>query len=415
MTDRAEGDRELRRVFQICHECRRCRDLCPAFPALFERVEEHNGDASALRAPEADRVVDLCFQCQRCFENCPYTPPHPWEVDFPRLLLRANLARKRDRGLSARDRFLGHPDLTGAILGVLAPFWNRASGSRSFRLLLETALGIHREGVLPRAHGTLFERWFRKREKRFGRRVRGNNGKVALLHTCSVNVYRPEIGRSALAVLHHNDVEVVVPPQRCCGAAHLEAGDLEGALQNLEENARAFVRLADAGYSVVTLQPACSHWLRLESPRLSLSAEARRSAEQTLDLSAYLLALQARGGLSTEFHRLDETVAVHVPCRLRAQRLGRAWVDLLGLVPGLTLRVVEECAAMEGAWGLKKEHHDEWLRQAAPLLRRIAEAGEGRIASDCFMAGLAIRRGTGRSVLHPIEILREAYGIELPA
>jgi glycerol-3-phosphate dehydrogenase subunit C len=414
LTDRGDSDRELRRVFQICQECRRCRDLCPAFPSLFTLVEAHGGVASALSGAEADRVVDLCYQCNRCFENCPYVPPHPWQVDLPRLLLGANLARKRERGLSARDRLLGHPDLTGAILAVCAPIWNRAKDWRSVRLLLEATFGIHRDGDLPRAHGTSFERWFRKREKRFRRRVRGGNGKVALFHTCSVNVYHPEVGRSAVAVLHHNDVEVVVPPQRCCGAAHLAAGDLEGALQNVEENARSFAHLADAGYSIVVLQPACSHWLRLESPRRSPSPEARRNAPQTQDLAAYLLALHRRGTLSTEFRSLEETLALHLPCRRRGRQVGQDWADLLGLVPGLELRLIEECAAMEGAWGLKKEFHAEWGRQVAPLLRAIDEAGAAHIASDCLLAGLGIRRGTGRPCLHPIEILREAYGIGLP-
>ena len=39
---RDEGDlnKELERVFDICHGCRRCVSLCNAFPTLFDLVDE---------------------------------------------------------------------------------------------------------------------------------------------------------------------------------------------------------------------------------------------------------------------------------------------------------------------------------------------------------------------------------------
>ncbi|MBM4220983.1 MAG: Fe-S oxidoreductase, partial [Gammaproteobacteria bacterium] len=38
--DKAALDRELERVFDICHGCRRCFSLCNAFPTLFDAVDE---------------------------------------------------------------------------------------------------------------------------------------------------------------------------------------------------------------------------------------------------------------------------------------------------------------------------------------------------------------------------------------
>ena len=32
--------KELERVFDICHGCRRCFNLCNAFPTLFDAVDE---------------------------------------------------------------------------------------------------------------------------------------------------------------------------------------------------------------------------------------------------------------------------------------------------------------------------------------------------------------------------------------
>ena len=33
-------NKELERVFDICHGCRRCVNLCQSFPALFDLVDE---------------------------------------------------------------------------------------------------------------------------------------------------------------------------------------------------------------------------------------------------------------------------------------------------------------------------------------------------------------------------------------
>ena len=81
---------EIERVFDLCHGCRLCFNLCPSFPTLFDLVDADDGDVSALTAADQDRVVDECYQCKHCYPKCPYVPPHEWQLDFPRLMMRAH-------------------------------------------------------------------------------------------------------------------------------------------------------------------------------------------------------------------------------------------------------------------------------------------------------------------------------------
>src|SRR4051794_29777926 len=108
--DEQDTEKELRRVFQICHGCRLCFNFCPSFPELFARVDEHEskgeGEAEALTSSEMRKVVDLCFQCKLCYVKCPYTPPHDWDVDLPRLLIRAKAVQTKKEGVALRDRVL---------------------------------------------------------------------------------------------------------------------------------------------------------------------------------------------------------------------------------------------------------------------------------------------------------------------
>ncbi|TLY83456.1 MAG: Fe-S oxidoreductase, partial [Gammaproteobacteria bacterium] len=84
-------ERELERVYDICHGCRRCFSLCNAFPTLFDAVDASaGGEVAGIEKKVYWQVVDHCYLCDMCFmTKCPYVPPHPWNVDFPQLMLRA--------------------------------------------------------------------------------------------------------------------------------------------------------------------------------------------------------------------------------------------------------------------------------------------------------------------------------------
>src|SRR5262245_29937401 len=118
--------KELRRVSDSCGGCRRGLPRCPSFKAPFARmdVEAADGDVDKLSGADLKEVVDLCYQCKRCFNHCPYTPPHRWEVDFPRLMLRARAATARRDGVTLQDRLLGNADLVGRLGSLGAPLSN---------------------------------------------------------------------------------------------------------------------------------------------------------------------------------------------------------------------------------------------------------------------------------------------------
>src|ERR1700719_2425976 len=147
---------ELERVFSICHGCRRCVNLCGAFPTLFDLVDSAaDGELEAVSKSDFGKVVDDCYLCDMCFmTKCPYVPPHPWNVDFPHLMLRAKALRARDQGLVVRERVRAATDAVGAIAGipVLVEIVNAVNASRPGRVLLEKTLGVDRTAPIPQYH-----------------------------------------------------------------------------------------------------------------------------------------------------------------------------------------------------------------------------------------------------------------------
>ena len=92
--DMEKIEEELERVFDICHGCRRCFNLCESFPKLFDLIDEsETGELDSVDKADYKPVVDACTLCDMCFMvSCPYVPPHEFDLDFPHLMLRYRAA-----------------------------------------------------------------------------------------------------------------------------------------------------------------------------------------------------------------------------------------------------------------------------------------------------------------------------------
>jgi hypothetical protein len=89
---------------------------------MLGRVDAHEGDVAKVTTADYRRIVDLCWQCKLCFNHCPYTPPHCFDIDFPRLMLRAKAARASVEGATRQDRWLGNVDAVGSLGSATAPW-----------------------------------------------------------------------------------------------------------------------------------------------------------------------------------------------------------------------------------------------------------------------------------------------------
>ncbi|HET9314884.1 MAG TPA: heterodisulfide reductase-related iron-sulfur binding cluster [Vicinamibacteria bacterium] len=401
-------EKELARVTEICDGCRRCHRLCPSFDHMLERVDAHEGDVSRVTSADFRRLVDLCWQCKLCFNHCPYTPPHRWDIDFPRLMLRAKAARARAEGVTRQDRWLGDVDRVGALASKVAPLANFANGFRPHRIALEAAVGVHRDRNLPRFHHKTFARWFREREAP----AAGRSRPVALFFSCSVNYNEPQVGRDAVAVLERNDCRVSCPEQVCCGMPYLDGGDLARATANAQRNLQALAPLVNQGVQVIVPQPTCSYVLKHEYPLLAPGPEAEAVSAATRDVFEYLAGRRAEGTLDTDFPgRRPGKVAYQVPCHLRAQNMGFKTRDVLQAIPGTQVSVVERCTAMDGTWAMKKEFFPISLTFARRAVDEMQATEPDVLATDCTLSALQIEAAHGGRPAHPLTLLREAYGL----
>jgi Fe-S oxidoreductase len=274
---------------------------------------------------------------------------------------------------------------------------------------MEKTLGVHRDRLLPSYHGETFERWWSRRGGKTTLSEVRTGDAVLLFVTCAVNYNNPATGRAAVEVLERSGVEVVVPPQRCCGMPFLDSGDLDNAREHRRSNVDSFLPFVRAGIPIVTSGPTCSLTIRKEYPVLGGEADVAEVSAATFDLSEYLMKRHASGRLALDFARSPGRVLYQVACHLKVQDIGFRSRDLLALVPGTTVELVEKCTGHDGTWSMKTEYFPISMDVGRPVFAAVANSGADVVASDCPLAGLQIRQGTGVRVRHPIEIFADCY------
>jgi glycerol-3-phosphate dehydrogenase subunit C len=400
---------EIERVFDICQGCRLCFNLCPSFPALFEAVDRQGGDVRALSDAERERVVDLCYGCKLCEVRCPYTPRdgHEFQLDFPRLMLRARAVKARAHGLGLRQKVLGNPDRLGKLGSAFGGLANWACRNPMQRAMMEKLLGISRAKKLPEFAGESFEAWLRRTG--IPAAPAEPAAKVAIFHTCFVNYYNPAPGRAAVAVLARNRCAIASPAQRCCGMPALDGGDIAFAQKLARANVAAMLPLVRQSYKIAAINPTCSLMMRREYPELLDSAEAREFAAAVADTHELLYALRREGKFDREFRTTPRKVAYHVPCHLKAQNIGFRSRDLMRSIPGAEVVPVDACTAHDGTWAMKKEFFELSMKWGERAFSGMQQAEAQVMATDCPLAAIQIEQAIGTRPLHPLEILERAY------
>ena len=423
-TDPVKLEAELHRVFDICHGCRRCFNLCDSFPRLFDLIDgSKTGELDSVDAKDFAPVVEACTLCDMCFlTKCPYVPPHSFNLDFPHLMLRQRVADARAGKVSFADRQLAETDRNGTLAGMVSGIANWATDTANTitRGLLEKAADLHREAALPRyAAQSLVAQ--AKNAPDVNKEAPGFGRKAVLYATCFTNHNDPEVGIAARAVLAKNGVETEVAHPHCCGMPKLEQGLIEEVAHNAETVAAALAPWIDKGYDVIALVPSCALMLKFEWPLIVPgNAAVKRLAGATFDLSEYVVDIARKSGLAPGMQKVDASVAIHIACHARAQNMGQKGAELLRLVPGAEVQVMERCSGHGGAWGFKKENFETAIKIGRPVARTARESGRDLVTSECPLAGVHIVQGidklTGDTpkpalLRHPIQLMARAYGV----
>jgi len=426
--DEEAAFKEMERVFDICHGCRRCVSLCQSFPNLFDLVDATaDGEVHGVDKQDYWKVVDQCYLCDLCYlTKCPYVPPHPWNLDFPHTMLRAKAIKFRKGQVKGSEKFLASTDVHGQFAGIpiVVQTVNAVNRTKAARGVMEKALDVDRNAWMPELATKRF-RWSAKKQGRATEVKDGQRspGKVAIFATCYVNYNEPGIGHDLVKTLEHNAIPyVIVEKEKCCGMPKLELGDLEGVEAHKNANIPVLAKYAKDGFAIVSAIPSCTLMFKQELPLMFPDdPDVKAVQEAMFDPFEYLMARHKDGLLRTDFKQPLGKVSYHIPCHGRVQKIGKKTEEmfkLIGQAVTVQLNTVERCSGHAGTYGVKKPYHQTAMKIGKPVFKAMGKDAPDWISSDCALAGHHIAQGMGLNGLpvtglaHPLSLLRLAYGLE---
>ena len=418
--DQKKLDEEMRRVFDICHGCRRCFNLCDSFPKLFDMIDESkNENVESLSSDQFAPVVDSCTLCDMCFmTKCPYVPPHEFDLDFPHLMLRYRTLQKKQNKLLSFPRQLAQIDRNAKVGVTFSWFVNFVSNLKNkiLRKILELITGVDKRVKIPVYNSETFTNYFKKNKKFTNVAITNKNRKAVIYSTCFVNFNKKDTGVAALKVLQKNGIEVKEAYPGCCGMPFLEQADLTKVVEQAKKVSKDLLEWVDKGYRVITLTASCGLMLKFEWPLLlPENKDIKRLSQNISDIDEYVVDISKKEGLADGLQEIDGGVTVHHACHARAQNMGIKARDMLKLIPNIKIDVVERCAGHGGTFGVMKGTYDLALKVGRPTARQIKIKNNKYMASDCPLAGKHLQQMeqdtkiSNDEALHPIELLAKAY------
>jgi Fe-S oxidoreductase len=436
---------DFRAMVELCHGCGTCRDYCPVGSTTL--LEPHTARAKsvllleilrgeipseALTSTPIKDVMDSCFNCKLCLTECPS------QVDIPGLAVAARRVFVELHGMPARNWILGRNEIVSKVATLAPAVANFAIGNPLERAARESVGRIAGRLDLPQ-----FRRAFHTGDGASKRALAlpltpasapqapapGGHGharlgaipprrvpitkRVAYFAGCFARFHDPKgEAEATVKVLEANGVEVVVPEQRCCGIALVTMGAEDAVREDARRNVAVLAPLVDRGFTVVASAPSCGLALIEDCPRILDTDAARRVSDRTVDIHRYLWTLHEQGMLRTDFRPVPMRVVYHNACHSVAQGVDEEPIKLLRLIPELEVAPIKDsCCGIAGTYGMRAENYDRAQAIGEPLFDELRDAAPDAVLTGCGTCNIQIANDLKRPVVHPMELLRRAYGV----
>ncbi len=430
--------------FLDCVHCGLCTAACPTYVVTGNENDGPRGRIYLMRAVVDGRMdltdkvrhhLELCLDCRSCETACPSGVQYgrliePFRVEMEQPSKPGDQARSAPSAKHAPDWFQRW------ILHGLFPNRNRMKWAltparwmqrlRIDRLLEKTGLTKLLPKRLQRMQAQLPTLKAPLPELPEFLPAKGTRrAKVALFIGCVADAMFRHVHWATARVLQENGCDVVVPrSQACCGAIHYHSGAAEPASNLMSQNVSAFqdasidaiiVNVAGCGAMLKDYSHISEELHHLKHGSAAASAPDRQLAafcSKIKDINEFLMAL----GPVKPDGRLEAVIAYQDACHLQhAQKIRQQPRDLLKLIPGVSIRAINEaelCCGAAGSYNLTQPEMADQLGERK--LKCLLEVKPDVIVSGNAGCSLQLQAQLKRSqtnlpVVHPVELLDLSY------
>ncbi|WP_059026549.1 anaerobic glycerol-3-phosphate dehydrogenase subunit GlpC [Gabonibacter massiliensis] len=388
--------------FEQCIKCTICTVYCPvaAVNPAYPGPKQAGPDGERLRLKKFDfydEALKYCINCKRCEVACPSN------VKIGDIIQSARI-KYSDKKPKFRDFILANTDLVGSLSTPLAPIVNMTLGMKPVKAVLDGVMKIdHRRSFPKYAFGT-FESWYKKQAEKQA----AYPEQVSYFHGCYVNYNNPQLGKDLIKVMNAFGVGVqLLRKEKCCGVALISNGFIKQAQKQANANIKSIREsVIERNMPVIATSSTCTFTIRDEYPHL-LNIENADVRDKVELATRYIYRLLSQREVRLNFKKGKKwRVAYHTPCHM--EKLGWSYysIELLKLIPGMELIVLDsQCCGIAGTYGFKKENYKTSQDIGNSLFKQIESCDIDYVVTDCETCKWQIEMSTTKRCEHPISIL----------
>lgn len=411
---------DLLRSVEMCNGSADCRKssliggtMCPTFMATGDEDKTTRARANALReyltrpkndnvfdSEEVLQILDLCIMCKACKSECPSN------VDMAKFKAEFLQQYYDQHGFPLRSRLIAYLPRINRLGMFFRPVTNFVTGTDLFKKTIKFA---HQRSIPKLSDETL--RAWQKKHKSTEKALK----KVYLFADEFTNFNESHIGIKAILLLNKLGYEVVIPKHMESGRTFLSKGMVRKVKEIANYNVANLSKLISEEVPLIGIEPSTILTFRDEYPDLvdkSLQQSAKLLGKNAMLLEEFIISEVSKSNIqSAQFTSDERTIKLHGHCQQKAVASTLPTIQMLQLPANYKVQEIKSgCCGMAGSFGYEEEHYD--LSMQIGELHLFPEVRKAQVAEIIAAPGTSCRHhieeGTGRKVMHPVEVLWEA-------
>lgn len=416
------------RSVELCNGSGDCRKshltggtMCPSYMATRHEKDTTRARANILReflthSPKKNKfdhteikdVMALCLSCKGCKAECPSN------VDMAKLKAEFLQQYHNANGVPLRSLLVAHFSKMNALAARMPSVYNWLLGHKTTSKIFKSLSGFAQARSMPLLHKTTLKKWCKKHLPHH--KNKGNIKKTVYLFCDEfTNYHDTPLGIKAVELLERLGYAVKTIPHLESGRTFISKGLLKSAKAIATKNIAILGKYINEAHPLLGLEPSALLTLRDEYLELCNAAQkedAQKIAQNTFLFDEFIAAEAQAGAIDRHRFTTDKKlIRLHGHCHQKALSSLTPTKKMLSLPPNYQVRLIPSgCCGMAGSFGYEAAHYALSMQIGElvlfPTIR--AEKPEVIIAAPGTSCRHQIKDGTGRTALHPVEILWDA-------
>ena len=393
--------------------------MCPSYMATRDEIATTRARANVLREllsrsdlkkpfdqPEIYEVLDLCLSCKACKSECPSS------VDMAKIKAEFMQHWYDHHRVPLRTLLIANISKINR-LGMLFPgMFNRLATGKLTSSILKRMVGFAAKRSIPAIERTSLRKWAGKNLQRLNVTLPDNALEVILYVDEFTNYNDTTLGITSIRLFNRLGIRVIIVKHPVSARTCISKGLLKKARKIARGNVEVLSGMVSEERPLVGIEPSAILGFRDEFPELvgkDMMDRATALSTHCFTVEEYLDSLLEKGLIDRSLFTGEKRVLkLHGHCQQKSIASTESTRRILSIPENYSIdEIPSGCCGMAGSFGYEKEHYELSMKVGELVLFPAVRKADADtiIVAPGTSCRHQIKDGTGRSAMHPAEVL----------